>query len=114
MNLNLSIILYNNKYYLLKFVYYSYSSIRLIKNSISHIGTNIYDYIKKSGDNVPKLEYIDPVLDNRQINYVPSAPPINLLNQNQQFMEYIMVEKEDLIKLLKQSNNKELYNKYIY
>ena len=116
--MNLSIVVYNNKYYILKLLYYSYSSAILIKNGLSNLcegvfdtSSNIYNYLYNENKN---LYEIDPIKDNILLtNYktiLPSAPPMNLLNN---ITEYVMVEKVDLINLINNCNDKNLYNKYI-
>ena len=117
--MNISILLYNNKYYILKIIYYSYSSVVYIGSSVGSIGNtvhdlgkDIYDYFKKPEQ--LKIEYkphSEPIF-----KPLPSAPSLDTLRinsgVNEKIKEYIMIEKDDLLKLINNSNDMELFNKY--
>ena len=118
--MSLSIVLYNNKYYLYKIIYYSYSSAIYIGQGLSSglnsLGRNIYYFIYDEDEE--SLNNIDPLLDKSKllmdsshyINPLPSAPPMDLLSNN--IIEYVMVEKNDLRILINSCSNIEIYNKY--
>jgi len=109
--MNVSIILYNNKYYVFKLIYYTYSSVKYLQDNIGYIGGEIYQYFNAKRNN-NMLEDVDPVLD--YVKPLPSAPPMSLLsNHHQPIVEYVMVEKNDLMCLLHESGNVEMHNKYI-
>lgn len=127
--MNFSIVIYNNKYYIFKIIYYSYSSasyigrgLKTIGNGISTMGKNVYYYMYDYGseeylNNIDPLHYEPKLLNyngypNDDIIYTqPSAPPMNIFN-HQEVIEYVMVEKNDLNYLLSRSEDINMQSKY--
>ena len=106
---------------IVKLIYYTYTTasylsqgINYFGESIGSLGQNAYYYVYPKNN----LNDIDPLTDDtkyltyeRPPSYIlPSAPPMNRVNDT--ILEYVMVEKKDLLYLINNCNNIELYNKY--